>query len=458
MPADTTHLQYSEEVATPPATDAPLRVQREERSLWKLGLNNFLPGARSLGDDTYYTRYGLHLAYERKLSRPAFSVLGEVSPAITHFRLGNSGDLRQALSVRAQVGARYYHNLERRLRQGRSAGNFSANYLALAVGAGLGRNAHETPFYLFTAPRGGVAAFDAALLYGVQRRLGRSGFVDANVGVTGLVSTSSVLSRVDLGGSLRVGLVLGAPPVAYLARLAPVGEVVTLRPRFYAGAQVGLYEYRMQYSAQNPYPPTTVKVSPNETQTANYQEYFGHGYGPYSQTVTSFPLPYIYVGYYVAPRLAVQLSVQREVDISREYGVVLSTPQGVFTVPNRVDSRRELALPVLLRYSLTADFRHQLQFEAVGGLVPLWSSIDFREYLIVNRQATDQETLRVQVSTFGLHATAGFTASYGFGRRRRVQVTAEGVLNKDVRTILRDGREDLQGGTSIGLRYRFGYR
>ncbi|TPG62951.1 hypothetical protein [Hymenobacter nivis] len=461
VPADTTRLQYSEELAIPPATDAPLRVQREERDLWKLGLNNFLPGARSLGDNNYYTRYGLHIAYERKLRRPAWSVLGEVSPAITHFRLGNAGDLRPALSVRAQVGARYYYNLERRLRQGHGTGNFSANYLSLAVGTGLGRNAHETPFYLFATPRGGVAAFDAALLYGLQRRLGRYGFVDANVGITGLASTSSGFGRVDLGGSLRLGIVLGAPPVVYSERLAPADEAVTLRPRFYAGVEVGGYFYRAQYSEQTPYPSSgpIVKTSPSEIQIIHYPTSYRDGYGTYSQYVAAGPVPYVYVGYYVAPRLAVQVGVQGGGTLNEEPpGTLFDNARGIYRIANQTLRERGVAVPVLVRYALTPAFLNRWQFDAIGGLVPVWSAVDFREYLVDNQIVTNKETFGFQRRTFGLHATVGYAASYGFGRRRRVQATAEAVLNKDVRTIFRDGREDLQGGASIGLRYRFGYR
>jgi hypothetical protein len=460
MPADTTHLRFGEELTAPAAAAGPAAgvVQRQELGVWKLGLNNFLVNNLPY---TNYSRYGFHLAYEHQLGSPAWSIVAEVSPAVTRlhqYTYPVDGALTTGFALRTQVAARYYYNREQRLRRGKRLDGFSANYVALVLGSSFaGNGGRELVFFPLTGSgeTQTAPAADVALLYGLQRRLGRRGFLDASIGV-GNIFYSGFQS--GLVGSLRVGLVLGNPPMAYPARLAPAGEVVTLRPRLYVGAQAGLYEYRMQYSEHNPFPASTEITLPDETQTASYQQYYGHGYGPYSQTVTSFALPYLYVGYYVAPRLAVQFGVQREVDTQRKYGVVFSTPQGVFTVPNRVDSRRELALPVLLRYSLTANFRHQVQFEAVGGLVPLWSSIDFREYSIVNRQATDQETLRVQVSTFGLHATAGFAASYGFGRRRRVLVTAEGVLNKDVRTMLRYGREDLQGGTSLGLRYRFGYR
>ena len=211
---DTTRLHYGEEVVVlPPPAAAPLRVQREEGRLWKLGLNNFLLDAHSLSaPEAYYTRFGLHLAYERQLGRPAWSVLGEVSPAIAHFRPAAGGGLERALSVRAQLAGRYYYNLERRLRQGRRMGGFSANYVSLALGAGLGRRAHETPFYPFLSSDGRLVSADAALLYGLQRRLGRRGFIDANVGLTSRLPAAGRGPDLALNSSLRVGLLLGSPP------------------------------------------------------------------------------------------------------------------------------------------------------------------------------------------------------------------------------------------------------
>jgi hypothetical protein len=104
-------------------------------------------------------------------------------------------------------------------------------------------------------------------------------------------------------------------------------------------------------------------------------------------------------------------------------------------------------------------------------VVPVWSSVTFREYAIANRQITSEETFGFQRRAFGLHAALGLDASYAFGRRRRVQVFTEFLMNKDMRTIFQKGENDIQadspyaksgaflaGGGTFGLRYRFGYR
>lgn len=459
---DTTHLRYSEEVRPPAGADAPLRVQQEQRSLWKLGLNNFLLFSASFGPDTYYTRYGFHLAYERKLPDPAWSVLAEVSPALTRYRPTPGAASPQHLSVRAQVAGRYYYNRERRLRLGRQVGSFSANYVSAALGTGLGRDSHETPFFIYQNDTRQLVTGDAALLYGLQRRLGRYGFVDANLGVAMLLAGWPVVCPIS---SLRIGLTLGHQPEAYRERLAPASEVATLLPRLYAGASIGGYFYHVRYSAQNPYPAPVVHTSPTETQTTTYPVTYQGGYGNYAQYVSAGPVPYLYVGYYLRPRLAVQLGFQYgETFADEPVGTVFTTPESTFAVPNQTLKERGLALPVLVRYGLTSTFLKRWQFDALGGLVPVWSSVDFREYAIANRQVTTQETFGFQRRAFGLHAVLGLDASYAFGRRRRVQATTEITVNKDVETGFRANPDDVQSGAtlasgfSFGLRYRFGYR
>jgi hypothetical protein len=122
--------------------------------------------------------------------------------------------LRNGFAVRSQLAGRYYYNLNRRIRKGKSASNFSANYLSLALGSSLGRQAQETPFFGYDYG-GPLARVDAAVLYGLQRRLGRYGFVDFNFGfpfhVTkqpNVPSTPGVVT-IRLVALLRLGLAIG---------------------------------------------------------------------------------------------------------------------------------------------------------------------------------------------------------------------------------------------------------
>lgn len=221
-PADST-TTHSEEVLAPlafPGAATPT-VQVQEQQLWKLGLNNLLllPAnwSREVGAvprTVRYERYGLHLAYERKLRTP-WSVLAEISPYwLSHKPVNTAGD-EQALCARAQVAGRYYYNLGRRLRLGKSAGNFAGNYFSVALGGGFGRHAHETAF-LFYERSGPFARFDGAILYGLQRRLGSYGFFDFNLGIPFALSSGATTSIYypntsgpALALNLRLGLCLG---------------------------------------------------------------------------------------------------------------------------------------------------------------------------------------------------------------------------------------------------------
>lgn len=459
---DTTHLRYGEEVSSELLPPAPLPMQREVRHVWKLGLNNFLfDGQPDNQLESHYSRFGLHLAYERQLGSPAWSVLGEISPAIASYRPDVNAGLERTLSVRTQLAGRYYYNLERRLLRGRRTGSFSANYVSLALGAGLGRQAHETPFYRFADAHGRLVTPDVALLYGLQRRLGRRWFIDANVGLAALLMEGSG-SPVTLSSSLRVGLLLDSPPPAP-ARPVPANADESLRPRLYVGVRSGGYGYRVAYSNQNPYPPNRDQTTALGLERVHYGKYYNaidkpsEGYGTYTDYVATADVPsYFYAGYYLTPRLAVQLGVQWQRDRRVNY-TSFETPTDTVQVGNGRFEGRDLALPILLRYGLTPAFLSRWQFDVVGGLVPVWSSAEFREQQIVNYAVTTQQTFGFRRNVFGLHGSLGLDAAYGFGRRRRVQATFEVVANKDLRTFSED-KGSLQGGASLGLRYRFGYR
>lgn len=212
---DSSRISYEEETMPaplgPPVGSEPTslsrltRLQVEEQELWKLGLNNF-------GVDEYESRFGVHLGYERKLST-AWSVLGELSPDIFRYQ-HDSADVNThtAVGARVQVGSRYYYNLNQRIRKGKSASNFSANYLGLGLGAGLGRYSKLSPFYNY-GRRGQPVRAVAMVQYGLQRRLGRYGFVDFNVGIPFLLtpdpSTDDDLLHLRLRLNLRIGLALG---------------------------------------------------------------------------------------------------------------------------------------------------------------------------------------------------------------------------------------------------------
>lgn len=430
---DTTRLSYGEEVVATPEANATLRVQPEDRSLWKLGLNNFLPAAYLFGDN-YYSRYGIHLAYEHKVGKAAgWTVLGEVSPALTYYRPESSRSGQSRLGLRTQLAGRYYYNLERRLRLGRNTSNFSANYVTVALGSGVGRQARETSAF-FIRPNGRLVGADVSVLYGLQRRLGRYGFIDANIGVTTLLSAGT--PQVGFSNNLRIGFALGSGPTApYSRRAVPVDTDESLQPKAYAGFQLGAYLYRVRYADTNPY---RGAIPPSR-----------RGVGTYNQEIL---MPYAYAGYYVQPRLAVQVGMQRQ---REEFRATTASFPGLIS-KDSITQKNDFTLPIMLRYSLTRSFLKRWQFDVVGGLVPHWSSVYFTEREFLDEALYSEYGFRRRA--FGMHASAGLNASYGFGRRRRLQATTEWVLIKDLRSGFQSSESVQWGFSFLGLRYRFGYQ
>lgn len=453
-PADTTRLGYGEEVAAPAATP-PLAIARQERGVWKLGLNNFLLDGQSYIPSW---RVGLHVAYEHQLGGPAWSVLGELSPAIVRtqcYAPYPTLKYQTSFALRAQVASRYYYNLERRRRRGQRTVGFAANYVAVAIGASLfgpGGTNREAPFTPFVGETSsGTAPVDVAVLYGLQRRLGRRGFVDASLGLGNFFAAGRATAIV---GSLRLGVVLGSPP-SYPAPPVPATAEASLHPRAYLGGQVGFTGYRLQYARQNPYPENTREVVGGEVRETSYFYGFKRGIGAYADYQS--PASSLYAGYYLTPRLAMQAGATYWVSSELTY-TKFDGPAGQFDVGNGHYRATGLALPVLVRYSLTAAFLRRWQFEALGGLTLVRSTAEFREYAIEQHQVTDQQTADFRRTAWGLHATLGVAASYGFGRRRQVQATAELTTAKDLRTALRiTSFDDLPLSGSLGLRYRFAY-
>ena len=388
----------------------------------------------------------------------AWSAQAELSPALTHYRPDGSPDpIAAGGQLRAQLAGRYYYNLERRLRQGRSTAGFSANYLALTLGVGVGAGPSETPFHLLTNGRG--PATDAALLYGLQRRLGRYGFVDANVGLSAALRAGQV-QAVGLATSLRVGLALPALN-SDAPLMAPADEVNTLLPRFFVGLQLGDARYRTHYSYANPFPATYQQVSSTLEKRVYYlngPHFDGPVTGKYR--FDSDRTLHLYGGGYLGPRLALQLGVQYgQSSTNLNLGVTAIRKAGDdwhYPLNRRLDGRL-LAVPVQVRYALTRSFRRRLQVEAVGGAALVYSSVRFREFQTAGYDVTNEVVYEFRREALGVTANLGGALSYGLDRRRRVQLTVDYGVLQDLHHLF-DAPEPLATYAKVGVRYRFGYR
>lgn len=156
-----------------------------EKSLWKFDLLGAM-------------RKGLDVSYERKIA-PKWS-LNVNSVTKSNILVGTtidnfawSGD-NYSFSQTLAVQVRYYNNLERRKRLGKNT-NFSGNYFALETSGGYSISHNKYPLYSLPTDINRFE-YSTSLLYGIQRKVGKRGYIDTSIGFrveqyTGTLGSSS---------------------------------------------------------------------------------------------------------------------------------------------------------------------------------------------------------------------------------------------------------------------------
>ena len=166
---DSVTVTYSEESADSSSFslkekyDYWTRATIEETSMFKVGLTQlgFASNRGLLLEHTF--------GYEQKLTK-ALSVLGQYRFGMFNWSNAHMG---------ADVAVRYYYSLPRRIRQGKSANNLSANYFSLQMdNTWTGKESYGSTFREVGTDYGN----QFSLLYGIQRRLGKRGYLDVNIG------------------------------------------------------------------------------------------------------------------------------------------------------------------------------------------------------------------------------------------------------------------------------------
>jgi hypothetical protein len=165
-----------------------IRVREEERVLLKVDLLGPALYALSLGGKNDSTPRNVsnlvRISLEKKI-RPDLAWI--VSTTIR-------ADPQRVQEVGVGGGLRYYYNLNRRILQGKSANNFSANYL---TGQVTGRTRMHRD--------GQQVALQ--LLYGIQRRIFSWAYVDFNTGLSGrLLKFPEDNNRLDLIANIQLGI------------------------------------------------------------------------------------------------------------------------------------------------------------------------------------------------------------------------------------------------------------
>ncbi len=139
-------------------------IEREETTLIKLDLFGPLLYVLSGIDTTKVNVIGM--SFERKF-KPEWSWIAAFT--------GQANE-KEFTEFRYRAGVRYYFDMKKRILRGRSANNFSANYLS-----------SRASYRYRTIDDTDQVSID--LLIGVQRRLWKYGFLDVDIGIENIFSS-----------------------------------------------------------------------------------------------------------------------------------------------------------------------------------------------------------------------------------------------------------------------------
>lgn len=157
-------------------------IEREETTLIKVDL---LGPALYLMSEIDTTKHNLiRLTYESKF-KPEWSWLLSFEGQVNK---------EEFTELRYRGGVRYYFNMNKRILKGKSANNFSANYLS--VRANYKRRPPDSDNQL-----------SLDLLFGIQRRLWKYGYVDFDIGLENIIAPFDTnTAGVDFTASIQLGI------------------------------------------------------------------------------------------------------------------------------------------------------------------------------------------------------------------------------------------------------------
>ena len=209
-------LSFTGFAQTAPPTSAPapgsaVPAEAGDRLQWRVGLN----AARIFRHGNYYglgARVPLSAGIEYALNR-RFTLYGQAEADLALFRNDPGRNLKSPLvpTGALSIGARYYYNQEGRAQHNRAHGSFVGNYLAAELHSEMLRY----PEFVVTNPYPDFEGYYVQrtqyvptldLLWGMQRRLGRSFLFDLNAGV----GLSPSRSDAHFGGYSAGGLNLSS--------------------------------------------------------------------------------------------------------------------------------------------------------------------------------------------------------------------------------------------------------
>ena len=202
---DTVRVSYSEEPAT--ASNFSFkekyryftRATLEEKSMFKVGISRLNIGWGGRSGVSFALEH--IIAFEKKIGVP-FSIMGQ-------YRTRNSVNYNSSKEMGLDVGVRYYYALPARIKKGKSANNFSANYFSLQSDNTLSWGERVTTLNPIQFEYSNTSVYSLSLLYGLQRRLGKYGYIDVNVGYQRRLDNMSQYVRPINRGGVDANLSIG---------------------------------------------------------------------------------------------------------------------------------------------------------------------------------------------------------------------------------------------------------
>jgi len=160
-----------------------IMAEREELTLIKVDLLGPLLYVMSGIDSSKHNV--LRLSFEKKF-KPEWSWI------VAAEGQANEHDFTE---LRFRGGARYYFNMEKRILKGKSANNFSANYISSRL------NFKRKPLK-------DINTLSLDLVFGIQRRLWKYGYVDFDIGIENIITSfgTGQTVGVEFTSSIQVGI------------------------------------------------------------------------------------------------------------------------------------------------------------------------------------------------------------------------------------------------------------
>jgi hypothetical protein len=181
------NLKKTNQYSTPYLTNLKSKVSEltnqleEEQTLFKIGLTRIHVGEQ-------YFSISNTFAVEQKVV-PAISAIVELDFSFVK----DSPFISSYYSTDYNLGLRYYYSLNKRIARGQSANNFSANYFSFMVKDVYSHLRYDHFNY------SNKTAY-IALQWGIQRKIGKHGFVDVNL------ELSNQDRRINFDSNITIGL------------------------------------------------------------------------------------------------------------------------------------------------------------------------------------------------------------------------------------------------------------